>query len=316
MTLTKTIGNYILDIVDIVDFKKYLDENKNSFSTNAFKSYLKAVDIPPKFFKEQPEETQEQLLLNREDFVREKKKYFNKVIVVLKAGNEILNACRLGMEEVDDKYEKLKTIEEVTNKFEHRSFIKDGYISYVVSGDIKAHQENKVLVIDFPILLNKKLVIHEAFYSLPDDSFAVPVEHIQYVSTWEVDLDVDYNSVKDAVDDKLEFLEAEAKTIEDKDILRENELITLALVDNGTISKTLKDKVQAHINKYAESGLSTKKLESLILDFEEEVKGYKQVTSLRNVNGDTILNILESDRFKALLEEMDEPLNEPELLTL
>ena len=80
MTEQKRLASYTLDIVDVQDFKTYLEKNEQYFSTNAYNAYLKAVDIPPKFFKEQPKETQEELLDNREVFVRETKKFFNKVI--------------------------------------------------------------------------------------------------------------------------------------------------------------------------------------------------------------------------------------------
>ena len=145
MTITRKLGNYTLDIVNIEDFKSYYEQHSDKFTTAAFNSYLKAVDIPPKFFKEQPEDTQEELLENREVFVRERKKYIGKVIVVLKNGEEILNACRLDKRDEETTYEKLRDIEEVSNKFEHRSFIKDGYISLIVSNDIKRDTENQVL---------------------------------------------------------------------------------------------------------------------------------------------------------------------------
>ena len=79
-------------------------------------------------------------------------------------------------------YERLKPIDQVVDKFEHRSFTKDGYITYVISADIKHKVENKVLVVDFPITLNKKTVIHNALYSLPDETFVNSCEHIQYLT--------------------------------------------------------------------------------------------------------------------------------------
>ena len=79
---TLELGDYLLDLVKIEDFKKYYYEYFTEIYTSkiVFNSYLKAVDIPPKFFKEQPKETQEELLDNREVFVRETKKFFNKVM--------------------------------------------------------------------------------------------------------------------------------------------------------------------------------------------------------------------------------------------
>ena len=71
---TLTLGNYLIDLVKVEDFKKYYYQNLELFSKVAFNSYLKAVDIPPKFFKENPIETQKELLDNREVFVKEHKK--------------------------------------------------------------------------------------------------------------------------------------------------------------------------------------------------------------------------------------------------
>ena len=220
MTVTKKLGNYTLDIVDIEDFKHYYEENKDSFTTSAFNSYLKAVDIPPKFFKEQPEETQEELLDNREVFVREKKKYFNKVIVVLRSGESILNACRLDHREAEMNYEMLKDIDEVSNKFEHRSFVKDGYISLIISDDIKRDVENRVIAIDFPVLMNKTPIIHKATYILPDANATVPVEHIAYLTSEEIGLGTDYSSIKVAIDERLDYLTEDKTEAEVAVILR------------------------------------------------------------------------------------------------
>ena len=139
---TKKIGTYDLDILELKEFKKYYYDHKDYFTTTAFNSFLKTVDIPAKFFKEQPETTQDELLDNREVFVREKKKYLDKVIIVLRADDKILNACRLKKEEFNILYPKLKKIDEVPNKFEHRSFYKDGYITYVISEDLIVPRSN------------------------------------------------------------------------------------------------------------------------------------------------------------------------------
>ena len=131
--ISKKLGTYDLDILDIKEFKEYYYSHKEDFSSVAFNSFLKALDIPPRFFKEQPEDTQAELLDNREEFVASRKKYADKVIVVLKVDQKLLNACRLSKSEAELMYDKLKTISEVGNKFEHRSFYKDGYITYIIT---------------------------------------------------------------------------------------------------------------------------------------------------------------------------------------
>ena len=315
MTETKKLLNYELDVVDITEFRTYLNQNEHYFSTNAFKAYLKALDIPPKFFSEQPEETKEELLDNREIFVKENKKYFNKVIVVVKTVTEvnntihtrILGAARLDNAEVQVKFEQLRTIDQLSNKFEHRSFVKDGYISVIVSNDIKKKKDNQVLAIDFPINLNKKPIIHKAFYTLPDETFATPIEHIKYITDDEIELGVDYNDIKEAIDDRIEFLDSEDLVkAEAENILREPQVVALALSELKYIPKSYIPKVAAYIEDNAKGLVNTDSLESLVLDFDETVKGYKQVTSLRDVSGFAVLRFLESDEFKQIDEALTE----------
>ena len=311
----KNLANYTLDIVDVQDFRTYLDTNEAFFSTSAYNAYLKAVDIPPKFFKEQPKETQVELLDNREVFVKETKKYFNKVIVVVtyekdngvSVDRRILGAARLDRVEVEAKYEQLKPIEEYSNRFEHRSFIKDGYISIIISDGIEKNKDNQVLAIDFPINLNKKPVIHKAFYTLPNETFATPIEHLRYIASTEVELGIDYNNIKEAIEEHISFIsDKDLNAPEPEMILRETELVSLALTELGVIPKSYTEKISFYIENNLKGELTTDKLESLILDFDETFKSYKQVTNLRNVSGFATLRFLESPQFKELTEEMKE----------
>ena len=320
MTEHKSLANYILDIVDITDFRSYLDKNELYFSTSAMNAYLKAVDIPPKFFKEQPIETRKELLDNREVFVRENKKYFNKVIVVVTIEKDngvsidrrILGAARLSAEEAEIRYEQLSSISRIPNKFEHRSFIKDGYISLIISSGIEKNIDNQVLAVDFPINLNKKPVIHNAIYKLPDETFATPVEHLQYLTSNEIELGVDYNDIKEAIDDSISFISEKRESSEPQQILRETEVVTLALRELGVIPKSYKEKIEAYIEENLKGELTTDKLESLVLDFDETFKSYKQVTNLRSISGSAVVEFLNSPQFA----EISEQLSEVELLAV
>ena len=189
MVETKRLANYTLEIVDVTEFRDYLNKNELNFSTPAMNAFLKALDIPPKFFREQPQSTQDELLSNREVFVRETKKFFNKVIVVVtyqkdidevRVDKRILGAARLDRAEAEAYYERLRDIDEIPTKFEHRSIVKDGYISIIISSGIEKDRDNQVLAVDFPINLNKKPIIHEAIYTLPNESSTAPIEHIWY----------------------------------------------------------------------------------------------------------------------------------------
>ena len=313
---TLQIGSYTLELVRAEDFKKYYYENLEYFSKVAFNSYLKAVDIPPKFFKENPIETQKELLDNREIFVKEHKKYADKVIVVarVKLDNSILNACRMTLSDALESYERLKTIDQVSDKFEHRSFTKDGYISYIIaSSDIKNNVDNEVLAVDFPILLNKKAVIHKALYTLPNETFATPIEHIHYLTGEEVDFDCEYSDIKQAIDDNRDFLKAEDRvTAAPQEILREPEVVALALCQAGTISNSYVGKIGSYIKENLKGTLTTDKLESLVLDYDETFRSYKQVTALRSVSGFVVLRILESPDFQQVVESMEELLSQIE----
>lgn len=316
MTETKKLANYTLDIVDITEFRPYLDENVDYFSSNAMNAYLKALDIPPKFFKEQPEETRKELLDNREVFVKETKKFFNKVIVVVKYEAEvnnrvdvqILGAARLDRKDAAKKYEQLKDIDQVSNKFEHRSFIKDGYITLIVNNDIKKKGNNYVLTVDFPINLSKKPVIHKTIYRLPDETFATPIEHLQYETNEEIELGVDYNTIKEAIDDKIDFVDNAEEHIgaESEQILKETELVSLALQELNYIPKSYREKVGAYIEGNLKDELTTDKLESLVLDFDETLRSYKQVTNLRNVSGFAVKRFLNSSQFQELEKELND----------
>ena len=314
MVESKSLANYTIDIIDITEFREYLKENIEYFSPNATNAYLKALDIPPKFFKEQPKETQEELLDNREVFVRETKKFFNKVIVVVKyvtTNNDItsiriLGAARLDRAEANNKFAQLSSIDDISNKFEHRSFVKDGYISIIVSNGIEKNRDNQVLAVDFPINLNKKPIIHRTLYRLPDSTFATPIEHLQYLDSTEVALGIDYNNIKEAIEAQIDFLDEERNKDEVFPILRELDLVSLALQELGTIPKSYTTKIEAYIEKNVKGELTNKQLESLVLDFDETLKGYKQVTSLRSVNGNNVIEFLNSPQFQELTKEMDE----------
>jgi hypothetical protein len=56
--------------------------------------------------------------------------------------------------------------------------------------------------------------------------------------------------------------------------------------------------------------ITTDKLESLVLDYDETFRSYKQVTALRGVSGFAVLKVLESPDFKEMVDEMEATLEE------
>jgi hypothetical protein len=143
-------------------------------------------------------------------------------------------------------------------------------------------------------------------YTLPDDTFATPVEHVKYLTETEVELGIDYNNIKEAIDEEIDFLTDTTRVeAEPQQILRETEMVALALRELGTIPKAYKEKIEVYIEENLKGApLTTDRLESLVLDFDETFKSYKQVTSLRSVSGFGVLRFLESSQFEELAEEL------------
>ena len=65
-----------------------------------------------------------------------------------------------------------------------------------------------------------------------------------------------------------------------------------------------------YIKENVKGVLNTKNLESLVLDYDETFRSYKQVTALREVSGYSILKVLESPDFKEMIDEMESALDE------
>lgn len=309
---TRTIGtDFQIDIMDVTEFKNYYDNHKNSLTGYAFNAFLKALDIPPRFFKEQPEETQEELLDNREVFVRESNKFFGKTLIVLRdiKGNA-LNACKMDTKAFEEVYERLNSINDIDNKFIHRTFSKDGYASFVIyKNDIKKETENKVLVLDFPILPNKTPIVHKALFT-PMATEAM-VDHIQYLSSEDIVLTGDnrnYNNIAEAINDFMSYFDNElTEPSENGLILVEPEILSLALVEFNTIPKSYRSKVEGYIEDSLETEeLSDFKLTSLLLDYDSTFTTHKQVTNLRCFDVVDFRNFLDSKKFEVLKEEAEE----------
>lgn len=312
-----SLKDYTLEVIDIVEFRDYYEEHKNSLVGFALTAFLKTVDIPAKFFKEQPKETQEELLENRELFVRENKKFFNKFLVVVKNPDGTpVNACRIDMNTFTRYVAKLDEINELDNVFQHDSFSKDGYITLVLhNGDIKKDCDNQVLVIDFPILPTKNIVIHEALFTPASDDSKVFVDHIQYRTSTDVYLvgkNQNYERLTDAVNEFKEFMTCDIEVVEDKQVLIEPEVVSIALVEYGTITSVHRHIIESYIsdNVCEGTGLTTITLERLVFDLDKSFKSYKQVTNLRKFDGGKFLEYTKSSQFKELLESMETVLEE------
>lgn len=306
---TKNLEGYTLDILPIEHFKDYYYDNNEKFSEFSKNAFLKTLDIPPKFFKEQPVETQEELLENREIFVRESKKFFDKVIVILKdKDGYILNACRMDNKTAEASYKALSAINSFTKRYTERTFHRDGYITILIPSE-EPEYKNRALVIDFPIMLNKNAVIHKTIYEIKGD-----FTHYQYKSNLEVSLVGDnknYNDIYEAIKDCKSFLTEPYVAESSEPILREPEVISLATIELKFLPKTYREKFEKYLSEKSESGImNSYKLEQAIMDFDADVKGYKNVFNLRNVEGKAIKAYLDT------LKDIDKNVQELESVTL
>ena len=289
--MKQQILDYTIEIIDIRNFKEYLEENvkENKIYGFALKAFLKAVDIPPSYFLEQPIETQEELLVNKDERINSLKKYTDKCLVILWKDDEILNCCRMNMIDAETLLEKFSTIEDVDKIIWDKTFYKDGYIQgYIPTSDnIAKDKFNRCLVIDFPILLNKPLRINDGFFRLPQESEISDNNTYYYNTSEEIDM-TEYQHVALAIQDKLNDAECTGwpsmDVIEDVNILREPTEVCCVMVDEKVIPKTILTGLVEYIETNSELGNFTMTINNLtetILKFEGNLRNIKQVTNLR-----------------------------------
>lgn len=285
----REILKHNLEIIDINNFKEYLEENENKFNGFSLKAFLKAIDIPPSYFLEQPEETQQELLENKASRIESLKKYKNKCLVILWKDEEIMNCCRMDATVAEVLIDKLSTIEDVENIIWSNDFYKDGYLQgYIpVYTDIEKTKYNRCLVVDFPILLNKPVRIHDGFFKLPQEDDILDTNYFYYNSSSEVDMD-DYQHVALAIQDAIQATEETGWTsidnIEDTKILREPEEVSCMLAEEKVIPKNLIAPIAKFLAdklEFETGVLTVKNTTESILKYEGNLKSIKQVTNIR-----------------------------------
>lgn len=297
--ITRKLLDYDLEVLDIADFKSYYKENLDRFNGFSKKAFLKSVDIPAPYFLEQPDDTQETLLDNKEVIIKNANKYSDKVLIMLVKDNVILNACRMSNINEELSYDQLSTITDVENIIWNKTYHKDGYIQgYILRDEVKKDQYNRCTIIDFPIMLNKPVIIHDGFYKMPTETSLVDNDSFYYISSTEVDF-MDYQHVAVAIECIIEDMDIEIKSVTDNprvSILRENEDVVTALLGDKIIPKTIILGVLSALNKRTEfETLTHASLVEILLAFEGNLKNIKQVTNLRNCYN-FIKDVYASDR--------------------
>lgn len=307
---TRKLLGFTLDIFDIREFKEYYDSNSSRFTSFARNAFLKSISIPPSYFLEQPDETQEELLCNKLNLVNTQKKYFGFSILVISLDNQILNATKIKTNEIETRFEAIASIEEVKNIVWNRSLIKDGYkCGYLVCGT-KTGKFNRTLFIDLPILFNKPTIIHEGFLKLASPDMPVEKDMIYYTSSKEVDFD-DYQHIQLAIEDTMNNMEQiEDYTQEEKkNVLREPLEVLCNLAEEKVIPKNFIFPIQSYMEKtyHIEEGfntLTTHLILETLMAFDNNVKNIKQLNALLNAKNN--IDILYKEDWSNAREKEDE----------
>lgn len=277
---------YKIETFNMHDFKEYYDENTNRFNTFSRSAFLKAISIPPSYFLEQPEETQEELLENKSNLMEVQPKYTGWDIIVVSKGNEIVNAGKIKSVEVEMRFEQIASIEDVDNIVWDRTYHKDGFISgYLVCGTVSKEGYSRILTIDLPILFNKPTTLHEGFLKLANPKMDVEKDMVYYTCSSDVDYN-DYQHIQLAIVDKLNNM-PEMVSLDREDsklITREPVAVICELVDEKVIPKSLLNPIAKYIDGQIDEGKPITNIsftETCIL-FDQNVKSLKQVNGLRS----------------------------------
>lgn len=281
--LEKDLLGYVVEFLPIGDFKNYYTEQYNTFNSFSEKAFLKSAGIPPAYFLEQPEDTKAELLLNQEDIIPEK--YPDKHILLLKKDGFVQNCCRLDFNVAEVLYDRINP----SNKFNLtpvKDFIKEGYSSVFIfaQGEEKG-KYNLGLFVDYPIMLNKPPQVHTGMYYVPEEG----EDHYKslYLDTIEVDFN-DYNDLDLLIEDYLgnvsvlsreDIIESLSSTL----VLKEVEEVLGLLAKEKVFPKSYVRKISKYAHKNGLLLTSVMSYINLILEYEDNVKGYKSVSRLRQV---------------------------------
>ena len=290
-----TILGYELEFLPIEDFKEFY-KTCTQFNTFSEKAFLKASGIPPGYYQEQPEKTQEDLLNNKEEILPEK--LAGKIIVILRKNNLILNCCRIDADDLDHLQNRLKIGNE--DKFiSIRDHVEEGYLTLFIknSRGLYKGKYNLGMFLDFPIMLNKLPEMHLGYYYVPKDE--TEEQKCLYVSSKVMDFS-EYTDIDIAIEESLHDLEdLENRNIitklkEDR-LLRDYDETLIKLADTKTIPKGYIKKISKYISKNDIQITSKMSFVDIILKYDVNFNKYKTLKRLRQVTP-TLENILEESK--------------------
>lgn len=278
------ILGYELEVINILDFKLFYD-SCTSFNSFSKKAFLKAVKIPPQYFLEQPEDTQEDLLLNKLDFIPSSKLH-GQYLAILKKDNNVLNCVRVDKNELENLDERISLSEINSKKLNFiKDFVKEGYSSNFVSlNKEKEGEYNLGIFIDYPLMLNKKPLVNKGFYYIPkkgEDNYKnlyIEDGAINFEEYHSLDLlieDID-NILLDTEKDKV------LQPLKDKHLLREIDEVLTKLYKEKVISRAIFKGIIKYTTKNNTPLNTLFSLIDLILLWEANVNNYKSAIKIRN----------------------------------
>ena len=218
-TNIKKLLDFEIEILSILDFKEYY-KGCNLFNDFSRKAFLKSVGIPANYFLEQSKYLQDLLLDSKEDIIKElvNSKYSNKIILVLKRNNEILNCVRLNYDDMELSYERVLLNTDIEKEPLSLTLVKEhineGYVTlFSPKNECKKGEYSAGVFIDMPVTLKKLPELHVGSYYIPKGD----EEH--YLSVYTKNVKVDYNDyqsldllLRDTLNDLL--VEEEIEIIE------------------------------------------------------------------------------------------------------
>lgn len=287
---TYELLGYKIELVDILEFLSYLEDEKEHFSALSYSSFLKSIFIPPKYFLEQPLNTQEQLLKNKKSYLNDHSiKYDKYCVVVWKENNQILNCARAVYEEAIANYEYISSISNISTSFVDRVFVRDGIVSLFNTQEIKNTGVNAGSVINVNMLLNKPSEVIKATCELPSKDTEIEANKFIYVDDTLDNSEYQHIelAVNDIKEDEIEnsynnlFKDLNKGT---KYLTFEVDRILLELVKDKNLTESMAKKLAKYISKKQENlqDITKETLLNYILSFDASYRRIKEVNIIRN----------------------------------
>jgi hypothetical protein len=281
--ISKELLGFEIQIIEAKYFKEFY-ENCATFNDFSKKSFLKSAGIPANYYLEQPDNTQVDLINNKEELLSTQSK--TKFISILKKDKQVLNCSKVKYSNSDFIYNNLLPIS--NDLIFIRDFIKEGYTNTFLPIDtIEKGKFNLGLFIDFPILLNKNPIVHKGLYYISENN-GNEEDFDKCIYFEEVIIDFDLGDLNLLIDDSIAMIQKDSyldtiTKLKDKLLLKELEDILLLLVKEKVIPKSFVKKVFKYTKKKEIFVNSMFDLLKVLLSYDNNISSYKSVKNLRSL---------------------------------